>query len=285
MACDWLAHALLGTFLATLIPELHLLLTGRFLDSDLWYLRIEPVVAWWLPGLLLFVLPSLVGRGGSVGQRSVLLRQVRPDGTDPRTGRRLLRVMLGSGLYALLGGLVALGASAWLVPVLALVVLATVIAVVPTRHHRGLSLVWTGLELADRTRVDRTASNPPPPADEGDPMVEPILVSIATTLATKAAGSLYDLVRKAFTRHRPAAVAELEAAKDAAPDSAPVRVLAERLAEVSAADPEFASQLRAEWARVDVSQQADNGGVTNSITGSVTGKVVQARDIQGGISF
>lgn len=192
---------------------------------------------------------------------------------------------LGSGLCALLGGLVALGASAWLVPVLALVVLATVIAVVPTRRHRGLSFVWTGLEPADRTRVDRTASNPPPPADEGDPMVEPILVSIATALATKAAGSLYDLVRKAFTRHRPAAVAELEAAQGAAPESAPVRVLAERLAEVSAADPEFAGQLRAEWARVDVSQQADNGGVTNSITGSVTGKVVQARDIQGGISF
>lgn len=113
-------------------------------------------------------------------------------------------------------------------------------------------------------------------------MVEPILISIATTLATKAAGSLYDLVRSAF-RGRPDATTELEAAAGAEPDSAPIHALATRLAQVEAEDPEFASQLRAAWA--EVSQQADHGGVNNQITGSVSGKVVQARDIHGNINF
>jgi hypothetical protein len=115
-------------------------------------------------------------------------------------------------------------------------------------------------------------------------MVEPILISIATTLATKAAGNLYDLVRSTFRRHPDAAKA-LEAATGAEPDSEPVRALAERLAEVTAADPEFDGRLRAEWVRVEVTQHADHGGVSNQITGNVTGKVVQAGDIHGNISF
>jgi glycopeptide antibiotics resistance protein len=286
MACDWLAHTLLGLFLVTLVPELHLLVTGHYLDSDVWFLRIEPILEWWVPGLLLFVLPSLAGSGGSVGQRSVLLCPVRPDGRRLSSGHRLLRVMLGSGLYALVGGLGSLGVgpSVLAAAVLSAFVLATVVAAGPTRNHRGLSLVSTSLDLADRTRVDPTAPAPPLPADEGDPMVEPLLLSIATTLATKAAGSLYDLVRKAFQRH-PDATAALQAADGAAPESASVRALAERLDEVSTQDPEFGRQLRAEWANAGGRQQADNGGVTNQITGTVTGKVVQARDIQGGISF
>jgi hypothetical protein len=115
-------------------------------------------------------------------------------------------------------------------------------------------------------------------------MVEPILISIATTLATKAAGSLYDLVKSAFHRH-PTAAAALEAATGAEPESAPVQALAERLAEVEAAEPAFGEQLRTEWAKVEVSQKAERGGVTNSITGNVSGRVVQARDIKGDINF
>jgi hypothetical protein len=112
-------------------------------------------------------------------------------------------------------------------------------------------------------------------------MVDPILISIATTLATKAAGSLYDLVKSAFHRH-PKAAEALEAANGAAPESAPVQALAERLAEVEAAEPAFREQLRTEWAKIEVSQR---GGVNNLITGNVTGKVVQARDITGDINF
>lgn len=109
-------------------------------------------------------------------------------------------------------------------------------------------------------------------------MVDPILTSVATTLATKTAGALYDLVSKVFRRH-PAAEQALVAVQGAEPDSPPVQALAERLAEVTAAEPEFDRELR------EVAQQADHGGVTNQISGSVTGKVVQARDIQGNISF
>jgi hypothetical protein len=111
-------------------------------------------------------------------------------------------------------------------------------------------------------------------------MVEPILLSIATTLATKAAGSLYDVVRSAFRRH-PAAMGELAAAEGAEPDSPPVHALATRLAEFEAESPEFHDALRAAWSE----QHADHGGVNNQITGNVSGKVVQARDIHGDISF
>jgi hypothetical protein len=114
-------------------------------------------------------------------------------------------------------------------------------------------------------------------------MLDPVLMEIAATLAGKAAGGLYDLVRSAFGRH-PEAGRELVAVQGAEPDSAPVRALATRLAEFEAADPDFARRLRAEWASVTVAH-ADHGGVTNQITGNVTGKVVQARDIHGDISF
>ncbi len=109
-------------------------------------------------------------------------------------------------------------------------------------------------------------------------MVDPILTSVATTLATKAAGALYDLVSKVFRRH-PAAQAALVAAHGAEPDSAPVHALAQRLAEVAAVEPEFDRQLR------EVTVRADHGGVVNQINGTVTGKVVQAGDITGNITF
>jgi hypothetical protein len=115
-------------------------------------------------------------------------------------------------------------------------------------------------------------------------MVEPILLSIASTLATKAAGTLYDLVKSVFHRH-PKAAAALEAAVDEEPESAAVHALAERLAQVEAAEPEFREQLRSEWTKVAGDQHADHGGVVNQITGNVSGKVVQARDIAGGVSL
>jgi hypothetical protein len=111
-------------------------------------------------------------------------------------------------------------------------------------------------------------------------MIDPILTSIATTLATKAAGGLYDLVSKVFRRH-PQAQLALEAAQGAEPDSAPVHALAERLAEVTAAEPEFDRELR------ELADHGDviNGDVINKVSGHVTGNVVQARDITGNISF
>jgi hypothetical protein len=111
-------------------------------------------------------------------------------------------------------------------------------------------------------------------------MPEPILVSIAAALAAKSATSLYELVKRKFTG-RKEATAALEAAENAAPDSPPVATLAAHLAAAESEDPAFSVELRHTWQQVS----ADHGGVVNHITGNVSGKVVQARDIEGGVSF
>lgn len=114
-------------------------------------------------------------------------------------------------------------------------------------------------------------------------MPEPVLISVATALAGKAATSLYDFVKARFAgRGRAAEV--LSAAEGAEPGSPEVVALAEELARAEQVDPAFSAGLRAEWARF-AGQRAEHGGVANQITGRVTGKVVQARDIEGGVSF
>ncbi|OLF13530.1 hypothetical protein [Actinophytocola xanthii] len=115
-------------------------------------------------------------------------------------------------------------------------------------------------------------------------MPEPVLISIAAALAAKAVTGLYDFVRDRLA-NRPGATEVLEAAAGAQPDSAEVVALGEVLATAEAADPEFGIELRARWHAASVEQRADRGGVTNQVSGSVRGNVVQARDIQGGISF
>jgi hypothetical protein len=114
-------------------------------------------------------------------------------------------------------------------------------------------------------------------------MPEPILVAISAALAGKAVTSLYDLVKKKFGA-RKEAIAALDAAKGAAPDSTEVQVLAAELERAEAADPQFSRELRELWRSVSV-RQADHGAVINEISGNVSGKVIQARDIQGGVSF
>lgn len=115
-------------------------------------------------------------------------------------------------------------------------------------------------------------------------MSDPVLVSIAAAIAGKAAVSVYEFVKQRFAGRR-AAAAVLETADGAAPDSAEVRALSEALAAAEKADPEFGVVLRSLWHAESVAQQADRGGVANQIAGSVSGKVVQARDIQGGVSL
>jgi hypothetical protein len=109
---------------------------------------------------------------------------------------------------------------------------------------------------------------------------EPILVSIAAALAAKSVTSLYDLVKRKFAG-RQEAVAALEAADSEPPDSPEVAALATHLAAAEAEDPTFGLELRSTWQQII----ADRDGVINQITGNVSGKVVQARDIEGGISF
>jgi hypothetical protein len=109
---------------------------------------------------------------------------------------------------------------------------------------------------------------------------EPVLVAIAAALAGKGVGSLYDLVRKKFADRREAAAA-LAAAGGTASDSAEVQALSHELELAERSDPTFATELRTLWGTLS----ATDGGVINQISGRVTGNVVQAHDIQGGVSF
>jgi hypothetical protein len=109
-------------------------------------------------------------------------------------------------------------------------------------------------------------------------MPDTILVEIASALAAKVSDSLYNLVLAKF-RGRKKALEVLEAADGAAPDSPQVAALAEELETAEAYDEQFARQLRAEWTA------ASHGGVVNQISGTVTGNVIQARDIHGDITF
>ena len=70
-----------------------------------------------------------------------------------------------------------------------------------------------------------------------------------------------------------------------AEDSPAVGKLRDKLAKAEAEDAEFAQKLREEWKLSAGTQHAESGGIVNSVTGTVSGKVVQARDVQGGISL
>lgn len=109
-------------------------------------------------------------------------------------------------------------------------------------------------------------------------MPEPVLLSIAASLATRAVAGLYELVRNRFADD-PVATAVLAAADGAPADSPQVTALGAVLERATEADPAFAEALRREH------EAGQSGQVINSISGTVTGTAVQARDIHGGISF
>ena len=90
-----------------------------------------------------------------------------------------------------------------------------------------------------------------------------------------------------------AAVDPLLAVLSRPDDPAVRRRLAEVLDRAATEDPAFRERLLAVWAtaavELGVPQSAvgvaDNSGVVNTVTGTVAGGVVQARDVHGGISF
>jgi hypothetical protein len=114
-------------------------------------------------------------------------------------------------------------------------------------------------------------------------MPEPILVAIAAALASKGAGSLYDLVKRNFSRKRESAAA-LEAADGKPADSLEVANLSDELAAAEREDPDFSASLRALWQQIVLPQQVDHDGVANQISGRIGGNVVQARKI-GDVNF
>jgi len=118
--------------------------------------------------------------------------------------------------------------------------------------------------------------------------------SVAAAVAGKAAeaaiqggraacAALVKIVRERCHHDRQASEA-LEAACSA-PGETAVAELARALERLAVTDPDFAGQLRDLWPRVVTELSADEGGVVNSVTGSVGGHLLQARDLhaEGGI--
>ena len=104
-------------------------------------------------------------------------------------------------------------------------------------------------------------------------------MSIAAALATKSATSLFELVKRKFTGDKEATEA-LAAVSGAAPGSPEVTAVAEHLASATAEDREFDAELRGAYF-VTVGRDQ----MSNRVGGDVSGKMVQARDIEGDISL
>lgn len=122
-------------------------------------------------------------------------------------------------------------------------------------------------------------------------MVDPLAASVAAALVSGVTGALTDgtralvnklagLVRERF--RRPAEGEVLDTAIDAPENTAARRRLTELLERHLRDSPEFADRLRALQREIAA---RDDHAVVNTHTGEVHGSVVQARDIQGGITF
>ncbi|BCJ54238.1 hypothetical protein Asp14428_57130 [Actinoplanes sp. NBRC 14428] len=122
-----------------------------------------------------------------------------------------------------------------------------------------------------------------------------LVTTVAITLATKTAEGLAAGGRAAFealarlVRHRFKGRASVEAALDEngsePADTRRAETLREALAQAVADDPAFETELRNGWRALSPHLIAGGDGVVNSVSGTVQGHVVQARDVHGGISF
>lgn len=110
---------------------------------------------------------------------------------------------------------------------------------------------------------------------------------LTESVAAGAKAALSTLVRA--VRNRLAADDQARRAlaeADAAPaDGDRVAALAGHLERLAAEDAGFAEQLRGLWSQTDARLQAHRGGTVNEVSGTVSGHVVQARDIDGGVKF
>ena len=101
-----------------------------------------------------------------------------------------------------------------------------------------------------------------------------------TDAGREALASLMHLVRRKATGHR-----ELRAslvAEPTSPEGDDRAVELRRALGDAARDPSFDQELRRRWANFpQTTVRAD--AVTNTVSGQVTGSVVQARDISGGV--
>jgi hypothetical protein len=126
-------------------------------------------------------------------------------------------------------------------------------------------------------------------------MTDPVMVAIAAALAGKATQGLLTGARSAWgtllrlvkdqASDDPVIDAVLTAAQQEPQDQARIDRLGEVLQRRARYDPVFNEQLRSLWEQTRPELHADHEGTVNEISGTVGGHVVQARDIQGGITF
>jgi glycopeptide antibiotics resistance protein/uncharacterized RDD family membrane protein YckC len=142
--CDLLGLWLVAGLVATLVSALSLALGGDFVTGS-GEAGGPATGLTWLGWLGLFVVLPMLGHGGTLGQRVVLLQPVLLDGRHPSRVRLLARSLAGTGGFLLLqnagGGLAALGLLWGLV---------SLVGIARSREHRGIGGRWTGTVLADR---------------------------------------------------------------------------------------------------------------------------------------
>ncbi|MEV6370168.1 hypothetical protein AB0L86_25105 [Micromonospora musae] len=125
-------------------------------------------------------------------------------------------------------------------------------------------------------------------------MDDSLMLAAATTLvawattelaqgARSAVSGLTEFLRHRF-RHEQAALQTVEVALRH-PTTDPVQRLAALLERETLRDPAFDAEFRARFAQVEAIVAANPGDVTNTVSGDVSGPLVQARDVHGGISF
>ncbi|GAA4541029.1 VanZ family protein [Pseudonocardia xishanensis] len=153
VVCDLLGAWLTGALLATGLAAVVLLAGGD--GQAPWVSSASTLLGTWVPFALLFVLLPMRGRGGTPGQRAVLLRPALRDGGVPGRAVLLARSLLGTGGYVLLQGLESSGGWAGLWG------LAGLIGILATADRRGLGGALTSTILLDRRAVA--------PAERGDP--------------------------------------------------------------------------------------------------------------------
>lgn len=126
-------------------------------------------------------------------------------------------------------------------------------------------------------------------------MPDEVMVAIAATVATRAADALVSAAQNAVTRlvravrdrlgHDRTDLETFDAAVAAPTNADRVHALGEAISRVSQSDPAFATYLRALWEQAAQELTVDHGGVVNQINGTVSGQVIQARDIHGDVTF
>jgi len=107
-----------------------------------------------------------------------------------------------------------------------------------------------------------------------------LLTTVAVTLATKTAEGLAAGGKAAFE-----ALVRLVRRKFHDPESSGSEVLHQALTRAVAEDPEFEVELRDRWQDLAPHLDARSRDMINNVSGPVSGNVVQARDVHGGISF